>query len=51
MTANGVPTLASIEREETLAREPALNPDIVGSLYAPSAGIIPPWELTSAWLR
>ena len=35
-----------MNREETLAREPALNPDIVGSLYAPSAGIILPWELT-----
>lgn len=44
--ANGVPSLQVLNREETLAREPALNPDIVGSLYAPSAGIILPWELT-----
>lgn len=42
---NGVPDLRILNREETLRMEPAVNPDVVASLYAPTAGIILPWEL------
>lgn len=32
-------------RDEVLEREPNINPNIVGALYAGSAGITGPWEL------
>lgn len=46
--ANGVPGLRIIGREEALKLEPALNPNIVEALYAPSSGIINPWEYAIA---
>ena len=46
--ANGVPELKLLSREETLALEPNASPEVLGSLYAPSAGIVNPWELCYA---
>ncbi len=45
---NGVPDLQLLNREETLRLEPAVNPNILAALYAPTAGIILPWELAVA---
>ncbi len=45
---NGVEGLKILNREETLELEKSLNPDILGSLYAPSGGICSPFELTLA---
>lgn len=46
--ANGVPGIELLSREETLKREPNLSSDVQGSLWAPSAGIIDPWEYATA---
>jgi glycerol-3-phosphate dehydrogenase len=40
---NGVPDLALLSSAEVLAREPHVNPKIVGALYAGSAGVVDPW--------
>ena len=45
---NGVPALALLDRAQSLALEPALSPAVRGALYAPSAGIVNPWELCLA---
>ncbi len=47
--ANGVPGLKILSREETLAREPHLSPDIKAALYAPSAGVIWPFGAAIAF--
>lgn len=44
----GVPGLEILSREAVLAREPGVNPDNHGALYAPTAGIVEPWELAIA---
>ena len=41
---NGVPDMALLGRERVLELEPNLNPDILGALFAPTAGIIGPYE-------
>lgn len=46
--ANGVPELRLLSATEALALEPGLAPGVLGALYAPSAGIVDPWELTLA---
>ena len=46
--ANGVPGLVLLDRAQTLALEPNLAPELRGALYAPSAGIVNPWELCLA---
>lgn len=46
--ANGVPELAILGRDEILNLEPNLTPDATAALYAPSAGIVSPWEMTMA---
>ncbi len=43
---NGV-SVKILNKQETLKKEPNLNPDIAGALYAPSAGIVNPFELTA----
>lgn len=43
--ANGVPGLAILGRNEVHNREPNLSGEIIGALYAPSAGIISPWDM------
>ena len=42
---NGVKGLRILERDEVLSMEPKVNPEVKASLYAPSAGIILPWEV------
>ncbi len=46
--ANGVPHAAILTRDEALAIEPNLNPEIRGALYTPDSGIICPWEYALA---
>ena len=46
--ANGVPELKLLSKEETLAREKHLSQACLGSLYAPTAGVCSPFELTAA---
>lgn len=45
---NGVPNLEIIGRDEVLKMEPNLSEDIVAALYAPTGGIVGPWELAIA---
>ncbi len=45
---NGVKGLKILNREEALSTEPNLSENTVGALYAPSAGIICPFELNIA---
>ena len=42
---NGVPGLQILFKDEVHAMEPNLNEDICGALYAPTAGIVSPFEL------
>lgn len=46
--ANGVPGLKLLSKEETLALEPNVTDTVRGALWAPSAGIINPWEFCLA---
>ena len=46
--ANGVPGQRLLSAAETLALEPNVNPGVRSALYAPSAGIVNPWELCYA---
>jgi len=41
---NGVKGMKILNREETLALEPNINPEIVMSLFVPSTGVVNPWE-------
>ncbi|WP_105617599.1 NAD(P)/FAD-dependent oxidoreductase [Vallitalea okinawensis] len=45
---NGVPEMKIINGNEVREMEPNLSEDIIGALYAPTAGIIGPYELTVA---
>ncbi len=42
---NGVPDLQLLGRDELLALEPELTPDVTLGLYAPTAGTVNPWAL------
>ena len=44
--ANGVEEMRIIEREEILALEPNVNPDVVCALLVPTSGLTSPYELT-----
>jgi len=46
--ANGVPGVKVISREEVFALEPNVSDKVCGALYAPSAGVISPWEFALA---
>ena len=46
--ANGVPEISIISKEELLKKEPNLSPESFGALYAPTAGIVCPYEFTIA---
>ncbi len=46
--ANGVPELALLDAEKTRQMEPEIAPNVLGALYAPTAGVICPWEYTLA---
>lgn len=41
---NGVPGMEILDGEKAREMEPNLSPEVVGALWAPSAGIINPWE-------
>ena len=45
---NGVPNLKIISGEELFRLEPNLNREVICALYAPSAGVVAPWELAFA---
>ncbi len=45
---NGVPDIRLMTREEILAYEPHITPNIIGGLIAPHAAIINPWEYAIA---
>ena len=45
---NGVPGLKIISGDELFSLEPNLNRDIICALYAPTAGVVAPWELAIA---
>ena len=45
---NGVKKLEIISKDKVFELEPDLNPDTVAALYAPTAGIVNPFELTVA---
>lgn len=47
-TKNGVPDLTILTPDEVAEMEPNLSKNIIGALYAPTAGIICPYELTIA---
>lgn len=47
-TANGVPGVRLLNRDETLALEPNVSGAVLGALYAPSAAIVSPWEYALA---
>lgn len=46
--ANGVPELKILSKEELLELEPNLSTESTSALYAPTAGIVCPYELTIA---
>lgn len=48
---NGVPGLKLLSGSEVRAMEPQLADTVLGSLWAPSAGIVSPWELTLALIE
>lgn len=45
---NDVPYLELLSREKTLEMEPNLNPDVLGALFAPTTGIVCPYEFCYA---
>ncbi|MBM7613770.1 NAD(P)/FAD-dependent oxidoreductase [Alkaliphilus hydrothermalis] len=45
---NGVPNLKILNKKQVKEMEPNLSDEIMGALYAPSAGIVGPWELAIA---
>ena len=46
--ANGVTGLQILDAEQTLVMEPNINPAAIAALYAPTTGIVGPWELNMA---
>ena len=46
--ANGVPGLRIVEGEELRRLEPNLSPNAVAALWAPTAGVISPWDAVIA---
>lgn len=47
----GVPDMEILSAEETLKKEPNLKKHVKGSLYAPTCGIIEPWEVALAYVE
>lgn len=45
---NGVPDMRLLSAREVREMEPAVAENVVGALYAPTAGIIDPWDYTLA---
>ncbi len=46
--ANGVPGCRILEKDEILKMEPNTNPEVVCALYAPTSGLVSPYEMTCA---
>ncbi len=46
---NGVPGLEILDGDEVRKMDPLVSPEVVCALYAPSAGIITPWEYALAF--
>ena len=49
--ANGVPGVKILNHDEILAMEPLVSDQVVSALYAPSAGIINPWDYALALIE
>ena len=45
---NGVPSLELLSGDEVRRREPRISKEVVEALYAPTGGIVGPWELAIA---
>lgn len=45
----GIPNMEIHNQAQVLANEPNLNKEVVGGLYAPTAGIVETWELAIAY--
>jgi len=45
---NGVERLQILKRDEVLAMEPHISPDVTAALYSPDAGNVIPYEYTIA---
>jgi len=45
---NGVPDIKVLNKEEVKAMEPAIGDKVVAAMYAPTGGIVGPWEMTIA---
>ena len=48
---NGVPDLRILSSDEVKEQEPNLNPEIKAALYAPTAGVVSPYELSIAFME
>lgn len=48
---NGVPGLELLSGDEVRAREPKVSGQVTAALWAPSAGIISPWEYALAFIE
>lgn len=48
---NGVKGLEILNKEEVLSLEPNISKEVIGALYAPTAGIIGPFEYTIALME
>ncbi len=46
--ANGVPNMELWDAKQTIEREPNLSHEVKGALYAPTAAVVSPWEMTLA---
>lgn len=49
--ANGVPGLEIWSPEQVAEKEPNVSKEITGALYAPTGGVVSPWELAIAQLE
>lgn len=48
---NGVPGLRLLSAGQARTLEPSLSPEVQGALYAPSAGVVGPWEMALAFAQ
>lgn len=46
---NAVPGIKILDKEEILKLEPSINENVVAALYAPTGGIVCPYEMTIAY--
>lgn len=48
---NGIPGIKILEKEEVFEMEPNVSKEVVAALYAPTAGVTGPWEVTIKMLE